>query len=348
MKKTVFAILLASALLCACLLPISASEPAKDTKGTLIYEETFDYADETDHKTVLAQLGWVEQTKKMGAYTDPTAVLALTDGRLLVAGASDTYYLMLDEEKMAPYAGETITIQYDMEYTTASNTSRYFCILANYAGQKYNSFHFRNAGNGNNQTHYDGSWLTYDAYNATTDAYAAATDGDNGSSIAMKLLGSKYNSGKAAFSELPVTVRYVISPTEGISVYMKLAEQEESEFTLVSVQDPAGDASPKFGSWNANAICVKIGGTQNGYFDHIAVWTGSGDYPQPEPEPEETVAEDPVSEEPAEETPEVEEPEEEKEPQKVKEPQTIVNKIAIWAVALFGGWIIIKKGKENG
>lgn len=346
MKKTCFALLLAAMLLCTAILPAYASEEtaAPATKGTLIYEESFDYADEVDHKAVLAQLGWVEQTKAMGAYTDPTATLVLTGGRLMVNGASDTYYLMLDEEKMADYADDIITIQYDIEYTSASNTSRYFCILANYAGQKYNSFHFRNAGNGNNQAHYDGQWPTYDAYNASTDAYAPATDGADGSSIAMKLLGKRYDSGVSAFSGVPVTIRYVIDPTAGISVFMKLAEQEESDFVLVSAQDAAGDATSLFGSWQANAICVKIGGTQNGYFDHIAVWTGNGNYPQPEPEPE-------VTDEPA--APTDEEPGEgESEPQeetqkKIKEPQTIVNKIAIWAVALFGGWIIVKKGKEE-
>ena len=344
MKKRWISLLLIAVMLCAAILPVFASEESAEAKkdGVLIYEETFDYADELDHNATLTQLGWEAQTKAMGAYTDPTAVVSLQDGKLSVLGASDTYFLMLSEEDMAAYDGMAITIQYDMEYTTASDTSRYFCILANYAGQKYNSFHFRNKGSANNQAHYDGSWPTYDAYNAATDAYAPATDGSDGSSIAMKLLGQKYDSGKSAFSGVPVTVRYIIDPAEGISVYMKLAEQEESEFTLVSVQDPAGDASSKFGSWNANAICVKIGGTQNGTMDNIAVWTGTGNYPQPEPEPEVTeTPEEPETEQPT------EEETKEEETKKVKEPQTIVNKIAVWAVALFGGWIIVKKGKER-
>ena len=351
MKKMSLALLLA-VLLCISILPVSAEgEPvAAEVKDTVIYEQKFDLPDEADHKTALATLGWVEQTKEMGAYTNPTATVAISDGRLLVTGASDTYFLMLNEEQMAPYDGKAITIQYDVEYTTASNTSRYFCILANYAGQKYNSFHFRNAGNGNNQSHIDGSWLTYDAYNAATDAYAAATDGTNGSSIAMKLLGKKYDSGTGVFSGVPVTIRYVIDPASGIAVFMKLAEQGEDAFQMVSVQDPAGDATASFGTWNANAICVKIGGTQNGYIDNIAVWTGTGNYPQPEPEPEETVAPEEGTTEPSEETgeePDGEEESEPEEPKKVKEPQTIVNKIAVWAVALFGGWIIVKKGKEE-
>ena len=191
---------------------------------------------------------------------------------------------------------------------------------------------------------------TYDAYNAATDAYAAATDGTNGSSIAMKLLGKKYDSGTGVFSGVPVTIRYVIDPASRIAVFMKLAEQGEDAFQMVSVQDPAGDATASFGTWNANAICVKIGGTQNGYIDNIAVWTGTGNYPQPEPEPEEPVAPEEGTTEPSEETgeePDGEEESEPEEPKKVKEPQTIVNKIAVWAVALFGGWIIVKKGKEE-
>ncbi len=346
MKKRWISLLAAALMLGAAILPASASEETAPEKkaGVLIYEETFDYADEFDHNATLAQLGWEAQTKAMGAYTDPTAIVSLIDGKLSVTGSSDTYFLMLTEEDMAAYDGMAITIQYDMDYTTASDTSRYFCILANYAGQKYNSFHFRNRGSANNQAHYDGSWLTYDAYNVATDAYAPATDGNDGSSIAMKLLGQKHDSGKSAFSGIPVTVRYIIDPAAGISVYMKLAEQGEDEFVLVSVQDPSGDASAKFGSWNANAICVKIGGAQNGTMDNIAVWTGNGNYPQPEPEVTETPEETP--EEPEAEEPVEEEPKEE-EPKKVKEPQTIVNKIAVWAIALFGGWIIVKKGKED-
>ena len=126
---------------------------------------------------------------------------------------------------------------------------------------------------------------------------------------------------------------------------MKLAEAPESDFVLVSAHDPTGEGVSFYGTWIANAVCVKIGGQQNGYIDNIAVWLGSGDYPQPEPEVEEVVSEETVTEEPDAEKPE-ENPVEEK-PQKVKEPQTIVNKIAIGAVALFGGWIIVKKGKES-
>ena len=80
------------------------------------------------------------------------------------------------------------------------------------------------------------------------------------------------------------------------------------------------------------------------------VWTGTGNYPQPEPEPEETVAPEGETEEPTEEPGEEPDGEGEskpEEPKGVKEPQTIVNKIAVWAVALFGGWIIVKKGKED-
>ena len=347
MKKRWISLFAAAWMLCAAILPAAASEATAEEEktGVLIYEETFDYADEVDHNATLAQLGWEAQTKAMGAYTDPTAVVSLQDGKLFVLGASDTYFLMLTEEDMAAYDGQTITIQYDVEYTTASNISRYFCILANYAGQKYNSFHFRNGGNGNNQAHVDGSWVTYDAYNGSTDAYAPATDANNGSSIAMKLLGKKYDSNVGAFSGVPVTIRYVLDPESGTAVYMKKAEDPEGAFTLVSVHDGSAQGVSYYGSWEANAICLKTGGAQNGYIDNIAVWTGDGNYPQPEPEPEETETSETAPEAPETEAPAKDEPEAE-EPKKVKEPQTIVNKIAVWAVALFGGWIIVKKGKD--
>ena len=349
MKKRWISLLAAALMLGAAMLPVSASEETAEAKknSALIYEETFDYADESDQNAALAQLGWVTQTKAMGAYTDPTAVVSIVDGKLSVVGSSDTYYLMLSEEDMAPYAGQTITIQYDVEYTTASNTSRYFCILANYAGKKYNSFHFRNNGSGNNQTHYDGSWYTYDLANGPADAYAAAQDNGTGTSIAMKLLGVKYN-GESLFSQVPVTIRYVLDPAEGISVYMKKAEDPEGAFVLVSAHDGSSDGASRYGTWSSNAICVKIGGAQNGYMDNIAVWTGGGDYPQPEPEVVEPETEEPAEEEAEPATEEVTEEEtQEDAPKKVKEPQTIVNKIAVWAVALLGGWIIVKKGKES-
>ena len=348
MKKTILAVLLAITLISVAVLPVAASEQsaATQSKGELIYEQKFDMPDAANEYDALEQLNWTVQTKALGAYTDPTAKITIADGRLAVTGSSDTYYLMLTEEQMAPYAGKTITIQYDMEYTTASNISRYFCILANYAGQRYNSFHFRNGGNANNQAHYDGSWVTYDVYNAATDLFAAATDAGNGSSVAMKLLGKRYDSNTSHFSGVPVTVRYVLDPGAGISVYMKLAEQGEDAFVPVSVQDPAADGTSYYGKWNANAICLKIGGQQNGYIDNIAIWTGNGNYPQPEPEvvePEVTEpVEDTVTEEPQD---GADEPE--KAPEKVREPQTIVNKIALGAVALFGGVIIYKKSKEE-
>lgn len=349
MKKRWMSLLIAAAMLCAVVLPVSASEETQEAKknGVLIYEEAFEYDDELDHNATLAKLGWEPQTKAMGAYTDPTAVVSLQGGKLSVLGASDTYFLMLTEEDMAAYAGQTITIQYDVEYTTASNTSRYFCILANYSGQSYNSFHFRNAGNANNQAHINGSWVTYDAYNASTDASATATDNGNGTSVAMKLLGKKYNSNDSAFSGVPVTVRYILDPDAGTAVYMKKAEDPEDAFTLVSVHDSSAQGASLYGTWNANAICVKIGGQQNGTIDNIAVWTGNGNYPQPEPEPEETTPEETeAATSSGDEEPKDNEAVEE-EPKKVKEPQTIVNKMAVWAIALFGGWIILKKGKDS-
>ena len=349
MTKKWFALILTAVLLCAAILPASASETAEKPKdGTMIYEESFDHPDAATTDAVLKTLGWEAQTKAMGAYADPTASLALVGGRLQVKGSSDTYFLMLTEEQMAPYRNEIITIQYDMEYTTAANASRYFCILGNYNGQNYNSFHFRNGGYGNNQAHVAGSWITYDGVNPAIDAYSPAQDKDGLTSIAQKLLKQKY-SGTQIFSKVPVTVRYVLDPYSGTAVYMKLADQPESAFVLVSVHDMSADGARTFGTWDANAICVKIGGQQDGYIDHIAVWVGDGNYPEP-------VAEEPVEEtEPAETEP-VEEPEtpteepqetEPEQPKEPKEPTTIVNKIAIWATALFGGWILYKKGKEE-
>lgn len=348
MKKTWMALFLAAGMLWAMAMPVYAS--AEDGDGVLIYQETFDdYTDQTDGEKTLAEIGWVAQSKDDGAYYNPTAVLTITEGQLQIANTgNDSYYLMLTEEDMAAYDGKTITIQYDVTYTTAGNSSRYLCILANYNGQNYNSFHFRNRGDGNNQAHIGGNWKTYDAINAATDAYSGGDDNTKGTSIAMRLLGQKLDTGAMAFSGVPVTIRYVLHATEGPTVYMKLAEDSESAFVCVSMPDAGADMSV-YNSWDANAICFKVGGSQNGYLDNIAVWTGDGDFPQPEPEVEETVAVETEPTEPSEGEPAEGDgaAEVDAEAEKVKEPHTIVNKVAVWAVALLGGWVILKKEKER-
>ena len=132
MKKTILAVLLAITLISVAVLPVAAEETAAtQSKSELIYEQKFDMPDAANEYDALEQLNWTVQTKALGAYTDPTAKITIADGRLAVTGSSDTYYLMLTEEQMAPYDGRTITIQYEMEYTTAGDASRYFCILAN-------------------------------------------------------------------------------------------------------------------------------------------------------------------------------------------------------------------------
>jgi len=350
MKKTLIALFLVVGMIAAMAVPAFASE--KNGDGVLIYQENFDaYADQPDSNKALEQIGWVAQTKEDAAYSNPTATLTISGGRLEVLNTgNDSYYLMLTEEDMAAYTGETITIQYDVEYTTASNSSRYLCILANYNGQNYNSFHFRNRGDGNNQAHVSGSWKTYDAIDVTTDVFAAGDDASKGTSIAMRLLGQKFSANTMAFSGVPVTIRYVLHATDGPSVYMKLADDPESAFVCVSAPDVNADLSV-YNSWAANAICFKVGGAQNGYVDNIAVWTGDGNFPQPEPEVEETTVAESDPTEPSEDTPAEGESdgadEGETKPEKVKEPHTIVNKIAICALALFGGLVIVKKGKER-
>lgn len=353
MKKTWMALVLAAGMISALAttaMPVYAS--ADDGDGVLIYQETFDeYVDQADGEKTLSEIGWVAQTTADGAYHNPTAVLTISGGRLQVANTgNDSYYLMLTEEDMAAYSGKTVTIQYDVEYTTASNSSRYLCILGNYNGQNYNSFHFRNRGDGNNQAHIGGSWKTYDAVNAATDAYASGDDNTKGTSIAMRLLGQKLNTGEMAFSGVPVTIRYVLHATDGPTVYMKLAEEPESAFVCVSMPDANADMSI-YNSWDAAAICFKVGGAQDGYVDNIAVWTGDGDFPQPEPEVVETTAEEIEPAEPSEDENGSEEGDGAVEDggavEKVKEPHTIVNKVAVWAVALFGGWVILKKEKER-
>lgn len=334
-------------------LPAGAEAIRDETRGdaVLIYEEKFDYEDTAFGNETLETLGWAVQNKADGAYSDSTAKYAISDGQLQVENTSgrDSYALILPESTMSKYAGQVITLQYDVTYDTAGDVNRYFAILTNYAGQIYNSFHFRNKGTANNQTHFNGSWITYDVADGA-DAYATADDSDGKTtSIAYKLLGKKIN-GASLFFEVPVTIRIVLDPSLGATVYMKLAEKEDDAFVMVSRTNLAATGTENYFTATTayNAICFKVGGSQNGYVDNIAIWTGNGGYPpapEPEPEPEQTTP-DPIEPiDPDQEPDPGEEPT--NEPEKVKEPHDIVNKIALGAVALFGCAIIYDKSKKE-
>ena len=348
MKRIIFPTTLILLLLTLCL-PVGAEAIRNQVRGdqTLIYEETFDYENISDSVATLEKLGWTEQSKEQNAYSNPSAKYAIEDGKLKITNdGADSYALMLSEDVMSAYAGKILTIQYDMTYTTASDTGRYFAILTNYGGQTYNSFHFRNRGNGNNQAHFNGRWVTYDVADGY-DAYSAADDKNGASSIAFKLLGKKCD-GSALFANVAVTVRLVLDPQSGLRAYMKLADKDTDAFVLVS--RPALDATNTKATFDAtlssNAICFKVGGKQNGYVDNIAVWTGEGGYPvmpEPEPEPEpEPTPDDPNTPD----TPTDPEPTPEPTPAKVTEPHEIVNKLALGLVAIIGCAVVVKKEKK--
>ena len=271
--------------------------------GTIIYEETFDYFDDSNTESVLNTIGWTKLTKEAdGVYNETDGEFAIIDGRLyydnwdrdgLPEGdtrirGKDGYYAidMLNNEYMKPFAAEKYTLQYDLEYTDSKSISRYAVIITECSadGQCYNSFHFRIGGYANNQAHFYGSWKTYDAFDPATDLNGASQAKDaeeasiKGTPIGFKLLGKYYNADDVhMFANIPVTIRLQWDPEMGHHVYMKTADM--AEFVKVSEPSVNADGPMYVGSWDGYAVQFKFGATIEGYIDNIMMWTGWGEKP---------------------------------------------------------------------
>ncbi len=262
------------------------SDVPTPTGERLIYFEGFDsVAASSDTATTLSSLGWVKDTTSNGAYANNSSAYSIVDHggsrRLYIennkGGATDSYVIVLSSALMGKFHEQNYTYQYDVEYADAGNAKRYIVLVSEYNGQYYNSFHFRNGGNGNNQVHINGSWLTYDA---DGELFAAGT---GAKSIAKKLLDRDDSTSDSVFAGVDVSIRYVVDWENGNSVYMRVNSEgyaNTGKWILVSKSSPSGNGSSQWSPASGGAaIVLKTGTTQNGYIDNITIWEGTGDEP---------------------------------------------------------------------
>ena len=266
------------------------------TDGMMLYYEDFSkYGDVSDLDATMAALGWKIQTKADDyAYSDWTSRLSIANGQLVVNNydaatdfkGNDSYALMLDEDYMKDIAkyGD-YTLQYEVTYTDASNYKRYICLLTDYYGDTYNSYHFRIGGYANNQGHVYGEWVTYDVVDPTLDMSAKLTacDPQKGTTIAYKLLGIDTEIKDAAaienFRNVTVTIRIQHDNDLGNIIYMKTSEM--ADFVCVSMpREDAPGAADWYNVVGAPGLAFKVGGAINGTVDNIAMWAGLGDMPE--------------------------------------------------------------------
>ena len=266
------------------------------TDGMMLYYEDFSkYGEINDADDAMEALGWkIETTVDDFAYSDWTAKASIKDGKLIIVNydptvgfkGDDSYALMLDEDYMKPIAeyGD-YTLQYDVTYTDASNYKRYICLLTDYMGDTYNSYHFRIGGYANNQGHVFGEWVTYDEVNPEVDLSAklTANEPDKGTTIAYKLLGIetpiKDDSAIENFRNVTVTIRIRHDSDLGNVIYMKTAEMED--FICVSMPTLSASGAADWSNVEgAPGLAFKVGGAIVGSVDNIALWAGLGEMPE--------------------------------------------------------------------
>lgn len=295
----------------------SAIDRLKD--GTMIYYEGFDgYGDVSGNDEVFSALRangiWRLDDKTKPFYeksapyaTKSTCQYALKNGKLNVMGymdaeggliqsPSDTYLVILDENTLWELDGQNYTIQYELNYESFVNVQRYICLLWNYYGQYYNTFHLRVNGTGDLQAHMAGSWLDHDKYSASTDLYSGSLDKNDGTSVAKKLLGVSLEgkNTKTVFQNVSVTVRLQVSKNGETLVLLSTDGKNFVKVAKYTADSPLGiGLNSHTARCNAGALVLKTGGGINGTIDNVMVYTGHGDTPEnktvsfvPEPAPE--------------------------------------------------------------
>lgn len=312
MKKNLFS--LVTLILTAILLTTTAFAAPRDEAEpgeayNIIYYEEFNYENTAGNDAVAKLLGWKILSKAdKTSVAGNTASYSIKDGRLYIennkSGATDSYIMVLDDNRMVSAWMHDYTVQFDVTLTSAGDNSRYIALLTDYKESTsgfYNSFHLRINGSANNQARHSSDWLTYDA---PGDYYAAdADDTDGTSTISKKLLGKDYD-GSQVLKNISLTIRVVNDEYDiGPRVYVR-NNTSGGDFVLVSMADPEG--SQVHGLWRnigGKAIVLKAGGKINGYVDNILVYTGTGEpvweeikLPETTAEPETTAA--PVTEAP--------------------------------------------------
>lgn len=283
----------------------SVPEPADPLRdGAVIYYENFNgYGTKTGNDAVFAALRqngvWRldDGTSPYYASSAPYAAkstcrYAIRDGKLQILGykdengakiasPADTYLVVLDENSLWELEGRDYTIEYTLEYGDCTDVARYFCVLWNYYGQYYNSFHLRVRGTGNLQGHMAGEWLDLDRSDAK-DLYSDARDDETGSSIAKKLLGRDLggSTGKTVFLGVEVTVRIRVFSDGTVSVLLRA---ENGDFVEVSRYHPSSELGSRLNEHtplcNGGALAIKTGAGINGTLDDLIVYMGHGETP---------------------------------------------------------------------
>ncbi|MCQ2427880.1 MAG: hypothetical protein MJ137_05705 [Clostridia bacterium] len=252
------------------------------TYGTLIYYEGFNsYQENASSTSVLNMLGWKTDSTVNGAYHNNTSTYSIVtkngSKQLYIKNnttdGADSYVIVLSAAEFGKYHESNYTYQYDMIYDDASAADRYIALVSDYNGSFYNSFHVRNRGNGNNQAHSYGSWITYDQSGTY---YAANT---NANSMVTRILGKSYNSSVQAFKGISISVRVAVDWENGSKCYVRVNTEGypgSGKWTLVSVGRPGSPFTP---GESGGAIVLKTGGKQNGWIDNILIWKGTGEEP---------------------------------------------------------------------
>jgi len=243
------------------------------SNGTVIYYEDFDYKNTTGNAKVLSTLGWSLAEE----YRTNTTSYSISDGKLLCDSTSssattDSYLTVLDDAAMSNVAKGDYTIAYKLNYVSASDYTKYACLVYNYNGYKsYNTANVRIAGFGYNQVRAY-SWYSYD--DSASSYYMPAT---GTSSISYKLFGvypaTATASSSAAYPMVgkEVTVRIAVDIDTGATVYVN----------GIKVSAPVAKYKELFMSSQvyASAIALKNTAGVKAYMDDFVVYTGLGDIP---------------------------------------------------------------------
>ena len=269
----------------------AAADGAPLADGTLLYYEGFDSYDNAMGDSLLEVLGWEKPDKAGGVQTNATATLTLKksgDGKVLkiinyASGktSSDSYYTVIPGDKFKYFSDCAYTVQYDLKYDEAAAATNYICMITDFGGSFYNSFHLRNSGYGNNRYFYAGDW--YDYEDSAYSSKSAGTDKTSSATIAYKLLG-KYYDGTQLLSGISLSVRYVVEPQRGVSVYIRVNDEgypaSDKWVAVSAVRKGKVSSNLPVNDFGGGAIMLKVGADQNGSVDNIAVWLGTGDEPE--------------------------------------------------------------------
>lgn len=300
--KRLFAVLALILTITTSVTSVSAAPRDEAKPGetyNIVYYEEFNYDNTQGTAAVLKQLGWsaLSKTDKT-AINDPTAKLSIVNGKLYVennvSGGKDSYFMILNDSKMAGAWQTDYTLQFDVLLTASGDNARYIALLTDYdEGTKgyYHSFHLRINGSANNQARINGRWTTFDAPGAY---YAADQDDTDGtSSIARKILGKDFD-GSPLLRGVNLTVRIVNEKLDiGPRVYIR-NNTAGGDFVLVSRAGGIEEGDITSGAYKktgGKAIVLKAGGTINGYIDNVVVYLGAGDPVWEEIKAPETTAE---------------------------------------------------------